>query len=140
MRFRHYSVMALGLLLGLMGCAEQARHSEASTTAISLPAHEQPLFTQEGNASWYGKYHDGKTTANGEAFDMDALSAAHRTLAFGTIVRVTNVANGRMVKVRINDRGPYVKNRVIDLSARAARELYGVDEKTLADAVAALDT
>ena len=81
---------------------------------------ESPTFTQIGIASWYGKHHDGKLTANGERFDTHAMTAAHRTLAFDTIVRVTNTTTGQMVKVRINDRGPYEKRRIIDLSSAAA--------------------
>lgn len=87
------------------------------------PAAEQPVFSQEGIASWYGRMHHGRKTANGETYDMNALTAAHRNLPFGTVVRVTNLQNGRVVKVRINDRGPYVNSRVIDLSAQAARAL-----------------
>jgi rare lipoprotein A len=80
-------------------------------------------FVQTGRASYYGKGHDGMTTADGSTFDRTAFTAAHRTLPFGTVVRVTNLANGRMVKVRISDRGPHILGRVIDLSAAAAREL-----------------
>jgi len=78
---------------------------------------------QRGLASWYGERFQGKPTASGEPFDMYAFTAAHRTLAFGTRVRVTNPANGRSVVVRINDRGPWVDGRIIDLSYAAAREL-----------------
>ncbi|HEV2265584.1 MAG TPA: septal ring lytic transglycosylase RlpA family protein [Stellaceae bacterium] len=78
---------------------------------------------QVGLASWYGPRFHGNKTADGERFDMNALTAAHRTLPFNTYVRVTDLANGRSVVVRINDRGPYDGHRVIDLSARAAREL-----------------
>ena len=74
-----------------------------------------------GVASWYGPGFHGRTTANGERFNQNGLTAAHRSLPFGTRVRVTNVNNGRSVVVRINDRGPYAKGRVIDLSAGAAR-------------------
>lgn len=76
-----------------------------------------------GIASWYGPGFHGKRTASGERFNQDAMTAAHRTLPFGTIVRVTNQQNNRTVEVRINDRGPFVKGRVIDLSREAARQL-----------------
>src|SRR5207244_773422 len=76
-----------------------------------------------GTASWYGEAHHRKKTASGEPFDMHALTAAHRTLPFGTRVLVTNLANGRAVEVRINDRGPVVRDRIIDLSYGAARAL-----------------
>jgi|SRR5690348_14580494 len=84
---------------------------------------DRPQFMQVGLASWYGPRFHGNQTADGERFDMNALTAAHRTLPFNTYVRVTDLANGRSVVVRINDRGPYDGHRVIDLSARAAREL-----------------
>jgi rare lipoprotein A len=73
-----------------------------------------------GRASWYGPGFHGKRTASGERFDMDALTAAHRTLPFGTRVRVRNPQNGREVVVRINDRGPQKRDRIIDLSKAAA--------------------
>jgi rare lipoprotein A len=76
--------------------------------------------TISGPASWYGGKFHGRLTANGERFDKDKLTAAHKTLPFGTKVRVTNSANGKSVVVRINDRGPFVGNRVIDLSQGAA--------------------
>ena len=76
--------------------------------------------TVVGSASWYGGKFHGRTTANGERFDMNALTAAHKTLPFGTKVRVTNEANGKSVVVRINDRGPYAGRRIIDLSRAAA--------------------
>jgi rare lipoprotein A len=84
---------------------------------------EDRLFQQTGQASWYGGRHHGRTTASGEKFDMNKLTAAHRTLPMGTTVRVTNLDNGRSVEVIINDRGPYVGSRVIDLSREAARRL-----------------
>ena len=80
-------------------------------------------FTQVGLASWYGPHFQGKHTASGERFDMNALTAAHRTLPLNSHVRVTDLATGRSVVVRINDRGPYVGDRIIDLSAKAARAL-----------------
>jgi rare lipoprotein A len=89
---------------------------------------------QAGIASWYGPGFHGRTTANGERFNTHALTAAHRTLPFGTKVRVTNRNNGRSVVVRINDRGPYVGGRVIDLSNASARALgmSGVAKVSLA--------
>lgn len=80
-------------------------------------------FRQTGRASWYGKRFNGRRTANGERFDMHALTAAHKTLPLASFVRVTNAENNKSVVVRINDRGPYVRGRVIDLSYAAAREL-----------------
>ena len=82
---------------------------------------------QRGYASYYAHYHEGMRTASGERFDMHALTAAHRTLPFGTRVRVTNLANGRAVVVRITDRGPYVRGRVLDVSYAAAQRLGMVE-------------
>lgn len=78
---------------------------------------------QVGMASWYGKQFHGRTTASGEDFDMFELTAAHRQLPLGTYVKVTNLRNGKSIVVRVNDRGPYVGDRVIDLSYSAARML-----------------
>lgn len=82
-----------------------------------------PGFEQVGKASWYGPYFHGRNTANGEIFDQSELTAAHRTLPFGSRVRVTDLDTGRSVQVTINDRGPYVDGRVIDLSRAAAKQL-----------------
>ena len=78
---------------------------------------------QTGVASWYGPRFHGRRTANGEVFNQNKLTAAHRNLRFGTKAEVTHVRNGKSVEVRINDRGPYVKGRVIDLSRGAAERL-----------------
>ncbi len=85
-------------------------------------------FFQTGMASWYGREFHGRMTASGERFDMKALTAAHRTLPFGTTVTVKNLDNGDTVKVRINDRGPYRKNRILDLSYAAAKQLNMLPE------------
>ncbi|WP_425273960.1 septal ring lytic transglycosylase RlpA family protein [Paraburkholderia lacunae] len=108
--------------------------AEASNGAAkgSSLADAQPLtddgpsisdFHQTGRASWYGRGFHGRRTANGERYDMHALTAAHRTLPLGSYVRVTNPATSRSVVVRINDRGPYARGRVIDLSMAAASML-----------------
>ncbi len=88
----------------------------------------QPLphargFKQRGTASWYGQKFHGRRTSNGEAYNMYAMTAAHKTLPLGTYVRVRNLANSRSIVVRINDRGPFVRGRIIDLSYTAARKL-----------------
>lgn len=85
---------------------------------------------ESGVASWYGPGFQGKKTANGEIFDTNAYTAAHRTLPFGTKLRVNNLANGRSVIVRINDRGPYAKDRIIDLSKAAAKDLGMIEKGT----------
>ena len=80
-------------------------------------------MTFSGLASYYGKEFHGRKTASGERYDMHALTAAHRTLPFGTIVKVTNAASGKSVQVRINDRGPFIADRIIDLSYAAAKAI-----------------
>lgn len=89
---------------------------------------EQRNYDETGIASWYGPDFHGKATANGEAFDMNDVSAAHQTLPLPTMVRVTNLENGRSLLVRINDRGPFVNGRIIDLSRRSA-QLLGFHDK-----------
>jgi rare lipoprotein A len=92
---------------------------------------EQPRYDEVGTASWYGDAFHLKATASGELFDMNAVSAAHTTLPLPSIVEVTNLDNGRRLKVRVNDRGPFVGDRIIDLSREAAREL-GYERQGLA--------
>lgn len=97
------------------------------------PARRAPTYggrtggTQYGIASWYGRDFHGRKTASGEIYNMRAFTAAHKTLPFGTYVRVTNLKNGRRTIVRINDRGPFIKGRIIDLSYSAAREIDMVE-------------
>ena len=83
-------------------------------------------YAEEGNASWYGNPFNGRRSSNGEIYDMYKLTAAHRTLPFETMVRVTNLNNGKSTTVRITDRGPFVDGRIIDLSLAAAREIESV--------------
>ena len=85
-------------------------------------------FTETGIASWYGAKFHGRRTSNGEIYDMNALTAAHKTLPMNTHLLVSNLENGREITVRINDRGPFVRGRIIDLSNRAARELGMADQ------------
>lgn len=92
---------------------------------------EQPDYDEVGTASWYGQAFHLKATANGERFDMNTLSAAHTTLPLPSTVEVTNLQNGRKVRVRVNDRGPFVGNRIIDLSREGARQL-GYEHRGLA--------
>lgn len=93
---------------------------EASPPA-TLPTPVPSTIIETGLASWYGAKHHGKRTASGEIFDQKKFTAAHRTLPWGSIVKVTNLDNGKSVEVRINDRGPFTKGRIIDLSRAAAR-------------------
>jgi rare lipoprotein A len=87
------------------------------------PEKKARVFTQTGKASFYANMFQGRTTANGEIFDQNKMTAAHRTLAFGTKVRVTNLTNKKSVVVTINDRGPYIDGRIIDLSRKAAKQI-----------------
>lgn len=112
------------LLAALAGCAGGADHSAAQTSRSAATASDGVV----GTASWYGRGHHGRKTASGERFNMNALTAAHPTLPFGTQVAVTNLDNGRTVMLRINDRGPFIRGRIIDVSYRAAQDLGMVRE------------
>ncbi len=108
----------------LLGNADPLRSVSNRPKRASQEIALGPIrFRASGMASWYGPGFDGNMSASGERFDQNALTAAHRTLPFGTIVQVTNLDNGRTVSVRITDRGPYAGDRLIDLSAGAARVL-----------------
>jgi rare lipoprotein A len=112
------------LVAFVIGCAGTTRYSQPSSTEDQnkIPA-SLSSFHQTGMASYYAKEFDGRTTANGERFDLHDLTAAHQTLPFNTRVRVTNLSNNLSVVVRINDRGPFKKNRIIDLSFAAAEKI-----------------
>ena len=97
--------------------------TQEASPAPTLPTLTPSTIIGTGLASWYGAKHHGKRTASGEIFDQNKFTAAHRTLPWGSIVKVTNLDNGKAVEVRINDRGPFKKGRVIDLSRAAARAL-----------------
>ena len=103
------------------------KKSEAPPTKVLVsPAEldaEAVKLIENGRASWYGPKFHGRLTANGEKYDMHGMTAAHRTLPFNTLVLVKNIDSGRAVTVRINDRGPFAKNRIIDLSKKAAKEI-----------------
>ena len=92
-------------------------------TEQAPPATSQPTMMETGVASWYGPKFHGKLTASGEVFNQEKFTAAHQTLPWGSRVKVTNLANGKSVDVRINDRGPFGKGRIIDVSRAAARAL-----------------
>jgi rare lipoprotein A len=103
----------------------------AVPVSIPVPAPKsKEIYRETGMAAWYGKDLHGKKTASGEVFDMYGLSAAHRTLPLGTVVHVTNLDNFKSITVRINDRGPFLKSRFLDLSYGAAKELGFVSQGT----------
>jgi peptidoglycan lytic transglycosylase len=115
-------LVSLSLSLLVSGCASSlSRRPTRPLGSAPIPAH--PQTQQLGIASWYGPGFHGQSTASGEIYNQNALTAAHPTLPLGTRVEVTNLANGKSVQVRINDRGPFVRGRKIDLSRGAARKL-----------------
>jgi rare lipoprotein A len=121
------AMIATVFSLALSGCAT----SRATGPSPPSEPARAPTPGEIGEASWYGKAHHGKPTASGETYDMHELTAAHPTLPLGTRVLVTNLENGRSVQVRINDRGPTVKGRIIDLSYAAARRLGAIENGTI---------
>ena len=142
--FPRLAPAVIALALATAACAQPRRESAtaAPTPApvVVGPAAPPALrVVQTGAASWYGQAHHGKKTASGEAFDMYALTAAHRSLPLGTRIRVTNVANGRAVDVTINDRGPAIPGRIIDLSYGAARALGAVGDGVFRVRIAILE-
>lgn len=131
--------MVAGAVLLAAGCSsmapvpggEQARYKIGNPYEVGGVRYfpkEDYTYAETGIASWYGPKFHGKPTANGEIFDMNAVSAAHKTLPLPSVVRVTNIDNGRVLKMRVNDRGPFVPGRIIDLSRRAA-DLIGMRRK-----------
>ena len=113
------------LVIGAGVQTKTINRSELSLLSKSKP--NDVLYSTEGIASYYANAFDGRTTSNGEVFDMEGLTAAHQSFPFNTIARVTDLMSGRSVKVRINDRGPYWENRIIDLSRGAADEIRILD-------------
>ena len=112
--------VAAGFFLGTANVAKSAKAPDLSPPENgSAKKH----WYQTGRASWYGGYFQGRSTASGETYNMTDLTCAHRSLPLGTLVRVTNLTNHKSVVVRVNDRGPYFANRVVDLSYAAARFL-----------------
>ena len=97
-------------------------------------------YTERGIASWYGREHHGKRTASGQTFDMNGLTAAHRKLPLGTKIKVTNLENGKTVMLTVNDRGPYVRGRFLDVSHRAAKDLNFAQAGTTEVRIDAVET
>jgi len=117
--FWRAAALALAVSLAAGGCSLSRRYPGEYTHPGG--------YSETGDASYYGREAHGHPTASGEKFNMYALTAAHKTLPFGTRVRVTNLANKRSVVVRINDRGPFVSGRIIDLSYAAAKDIKMLD-------------
>lgn len=148
MRLRWLCAISMVLLTSVSGCASKKTVDEPSPYKEGnypgnlkignpydidgrtyIPSHE-PDYVEEGMASWYGPGFHGRSTANGERFDQNALTAAHRTLPMPSMVRVTNLENGKQAVLKVNDRGPFKKDRIIDLSKGAAKTLGVIDNGT----------
>ena len=132
---RRSALASWAIALALTGCATGPALVKAPPSEMPAPQPAPapapkvaPRPSETGTASWYGKAHDGQPTASGETYDMHAFTAAHRSLPLGTRVLVTNVKNDRSVEVRINDRGPFVRGRILDLSYAAAQELGSLSD------------
>ncbi|MDH4164190.1 MAG: septal ring lytic transglycosylase RlpA family protein [Nitrospirota bacterium] len=132
MKGRAALYLAAAAAAAITACAEKApvlretlladdRPSLQTAASGTVPGAQ--LYRETGTASWYGREMQGKPTASGERFDMNGLTAAHRTIPLGTVVRVTNLENFKSVNVKVNDRGPFVRSRVMELSYGAAKEL-----------------
>ena len=129
-RRRALARVLLPLVLALAGCG---RGKRARLPAPAAPPAVPGIVVgaaEEGIASWYGHPYHGRATTSGEIYDMEKMTAAHRTLPFGARVRVENLSNGREVEVRINDRGPFIEGRVIDLSRAAAQQIQMIGPGT----------
>jgi rare lipoprotein A len=127
------SLVYYSSLIIFPGCAASPRFTSVQDHGPRTPTGDKTIPSpaiEEGIASYYADQYDGRQTSNGETYDMYALTAAHPTHPFNTKVRVTNLDNGRTVILRINDRGPFVKNRVIDVSYMAAKQLQMIGTGT----------
>ena len=138
-RFRTWGsvILAAALFLAAASCMQPLpprtpRDRPTPPPKVEKKKKPSQKWYQEGVASYYGRKFHGRRTANGERYDMYGVSAAHKTLPFGTIVLVRNMKNGRELKVRINDRGPFVKGRIIDLSYGAAKKLGMIQDGIVA--------
>lgn len=144
-RGRSFAPVVLATLVLAIGCSTHSAGRRLKVNpglgddrrAAELHAALENGAVQVGQASWYGPKFHGRTTANGERFDMHRTSAAHKTLPFGTVVEVHNLDNGRKIQVRINDRGPFIRGRILDLS-RAAAEALGMIGRGVVDIELAL--
>lgn len=134
---RVLSILVAAVFLAVNVGAAPVPNHPVPQARVKKVSHNTPRPYQIGNASWYGKKFHGRATASGEDFDMFELTAAHRQLPLGTYVRVTNLRNGKSVIVRVNDRGPYIRGRILDLSYGAARmlEFHAGVEKVRLDIV-----
>ena len=139
--YLYFIFLGIGLLLSSCGSISRTQNDNPNPPpSITLPDKNTiGKKIEEGRASWYGPNFHGKLTANGERYDMRKLTAAHRTLPFNTILKVKNLDNGKEVMVRVNDRGPFAKNRIIDLSRRAATKIDMISSGTARVALMLMD-
>ena len=149
--WRSLGLLCLSLSAALSGCAHKptqvtvpsapsiqkdtvpaspGSETQNSLANFGLPPDAKPLLVETGIASWYGAPYHNRRASNGEIYNMHAMTAAHRTLPLGSVVRVTNPANGTSVLVRITDRGPFIAGRIIDLSQAAARQIGLIQKGT----------
>lgn len=125
------SVLACLFTFSVIGCSAKANNYSSEPTQVPYvinnityyPIPSSSGYREKGIASWYGRDFHGRTTSNGERYNMNAMTAAHKTLPMNTMLLVKNLENGREVVVRVNDRGPFVRGRIIDLSYKAAKQL-----------------
>ncbi len=140
-----FLLCCLGVCLSLMSCASKPKSTVTGTKPYTVrgqkyyPLQTADGFVEEGVASWYGPGFHGKLTANGETYNQNAMTAAHKLLPLGTTVRVTNLENNKSLVLRINDRGPFLHDRIIDLSKRAAQRLDMYEQGTARVRVEAID-
>lgn len=130
MKRKFWSLLTALVLVPALGITASTRAEELNQGDEQKPeiiANQSSWGEYRGMASWYGPGFHGNRTASGERFNQYAMTAAHRYLPFGTVVRVTNLNNGRFVEVRINDRGPFIQGRIIDLSIGAAETIGMID-------------
>ena len=125
-----FAIFVFVLFMGSGGCSSTVRFAGRDT--IKQPSTKIFKVGQSfrGKCSFYASKFNGRRTANGEIYNMHALTAAHRTLPFNTILQVENLANGKKILVRVNDRGPFKKNRILDISLQAAKELDMIKKGT----------
>lgn len=125
--YRYWIVLTALWMAGIVyGCVSSPKFTASRETPVDVPV----MLSEEGMASYYAEEFNGRTTSDGETYDMNKYTAAHRTLPFNTEVRVVNLVSGKSLVVRINDRGPFKDDRIIDLSYQAAKDLELVGSGT----------
>ena len=132
-------IFTIIVLSMLTACSSRTTLTSASTSTSPKTIAYSKSHDLVGQASWYGKKFHGKLTASGETYNMRAYTAAHKTLPFGTVVRVINTTNSKSVEVKINDRGPFVSGRVIDLSQKAFEQIGSTNQGVVPVRIEILD-